>query len=266
MFNHYVNPARATQQVVKLIRIYPVITAVVLGVAYKLGAFTEKQNPLVPRELLLQFLYLYIGVIPLIFIAVFIFIGTASDKEARIRASENQKFTVIDAFDLPQEKMHGFKLSLLTGQIPAFTGLTGDVYEYDAQAVCSLNPDHVPPVAECECGFYAYKELRDAKFERSINPGSYLLDVDLFGIGFEYQRGYRAETQVVNSLIYQSRCMRCKVLPAKTFVKSFRLGFQGPGTWEWQLRCRVCSQRVDIDNKLSISQMQALLRTSLIEQ
>jgi len=266
VFNHYVSPARATQLVVKLIRIYPVITAVVLGVLYQLGAFTDKQNPPVSRELLLQFLYFYVGVIPLIFIAVFIFIGNASDKESRIRAEENQQFTIVDAFDLPQEKMHGFKLALITGPLPTFTGLTGDLYEYDAQAVCSLNPEHVPPVAECECGFYAYKEQRDAKFERSINPGSYLLDVDLYGIGFEYERGYRAETQVVNSLTYQPRCMRCKVFPAKTFVKSFRLGFQGPGSWEWQLRCQVCSQGVETDNKLSIAQMQSLLKVPFTKQ
>ena len=266
MFNQVVNPARATQQVVKLIRIYPIITAVVLGITYQLGAFTDKPNPPVPRELLLNFLYLYVGVIPLIFIAVFIFIGNASDKESRIRSSENRQFSVVDAFNLPNEKMHGYKLALLTGHVPTLTGLTGDLYQSDDQAICTTNPDHVPPIAECECGFYAYKELRDAKFERSINPFTYLLDVDLYGIGFEYERGYRAETQVVNELITQPRCMRCKIFPTKVFVSSFRLGFQGPGSREWQLRCQFCSRGVAAEDKLSIAEMQALLKVPIIGQ
>jgi hypothetical protein len=146
-------------------------------------------------------------------------------------------------------------LALITGRLPTLTGLTGDRYLSDAQAVCKENADHVPPVAECECGFYAYKELADAQFELSINPGAFLLDVDLFGLGFTYKNGFRAETQVVNRLITPSRCMRCRVLPAKVFVTTYRLGYEDTAWWQWQMRCVICSSSFKIEDKLTVEQM-----------
>ena len=114
-----------------------------------------------------------------------------------------------DPFNLDHEEMSGYKIVSLTGEVPTFTGVTGDTYKNDANAICKEFPDHVPPVVGCECGFYAFKNLRDAQFELSLYPGVFLIDVDLFGIGFSHRYGYRAESQRVNSLEFPKRCMRC---------------------------------------------------------
>ena len=247
--------AQIKQRLIKLVRLYPILALAVLALAYLLGGFTEKKNPLVPQSVVITCLYLFVGLVPLFFIIGFIVVGSASDKEfIRNRANQsNLKYE--DAFDLPTEVMHGYKLAIITGRVPTLTGLTGDTYSSDAAAKCSINTEHVPPVTGCECGFYAYKDLADAKFELSINPGAFLLDVDLYGIGFTYQRGYRAETQVVNSLTIPKRCMRCRVLPASVFVITYRLGYDDISWWQWQIRCLVCSSSFKVEDKLSIEQM-----------
>jgi hypothetical protein len=141
-----------------------------------------------------------------------------------------------------------------------FTGLTGDTYKKDESATCKAFPDHVPPVSDCECGFYAYSDIEEAKFEGSINPGAFLLDVDLYGVGFKYARGYRAETQVVNELITPSRCQFCRILPAKVFVTTYKLGYDDISWWQWQIRCVICSSSFKDEDKLSIDQMSASLK------
>lgn len=247
--------AQLKQRLIKLVRLYPIIALVVLLLAYLLGGFSEKENPLVPQSVVITSLYLFVGLVPLFFIIGFIVVGSATDKEFTRNRGNQSNLEYEDAFDLPTEVMHGYKLALITGRAPTLTGLTGDTYLSDSAAKCSIDSDHVPPVAGCECGFYAYKILSDAKFELSINPGAFLLDVDLFGIGFSYQRGYRAETQVVNSLKIPKRCMRCRILPASVFVITYRLGYDDISWWQWQVRCLVCSSSFKVEDKLSIEQM-----------
>jgi hypothetical protein len=133
--------------------------------------------------------------------------------------------------------------------------LTGDSYSADDSAICEKFPEHTPPVASCECGFYAYSRLADAKFESSLNPGAFLLEVDLYGIGFKYESGYRAETQVVNKIFIPKRCMRCRILPPKVFVITYRMGYQNYSWMQWQVRCNICSLTFKDKDKLSISEM-----------
>ena len=156
--------------------------------------------------------------------------------------------------------MHGYKIAIITGRSPTLTGLTGDTYLSDATAKCTINKEHVPPVADCECGFYAYSEFAEAKFEGSINPGAFLLDVDLYGVGFKYARGYRAETQVVNELITPSRCQFCRILPAKVFVTTYKLGYDDTSWWQWQIRCVICSSTFKDADKLGVKEMSASLK------
>jgi len=156
--------------------------------------------------------------------------------------------------------MHGYKLAMISGRPPTLTGLTGDTYLSDASAKCTINKEHVPPVADCECGFYAYSDLTEAKFEGSINPGAFLLDVDLYGVGFKYARGYRAETQVVNELITPRRCQFCRILPAKVFVSTYKLGYDDASWWQWQIRCVICSSSFKQEDKLGVKEMSASLK------
>lgn len=243
------------QRLIKWVRRYPVIALSTLAFAYLLGGFSQNNDGLIPQQIVITALYLFVAVVPLGFIIAFIIVGRLGDIESAANKEKQSKLSYQDAFNLPSQIMHGYKLALITGRLPTLTGLTGDRYLSDAQAVCKENADHVPPVAECECGFYAYKELADAQFELSINPGAFLLDVDLFGLGFTYKNGFRAESQVVNQLITPSRCMRCRVLPAKVFVTTYRLGYEDTAWWQWQIRCVVCSSSFKVEDKLTVAQM-----------
>jgi len=243
------------QRLIRWVRRYPVIALSTLAFAYLLGGFSQNNDGLIPQQIVITALYLFVAVVPLGFIAAFIIVGRLGDIESAANKEKQSKLSYQDAFNLPSQIMHGYKLALITVRLPTLTGLTGDRYLSDAQAVCKENADHVPPVAECECGFYAYKELADAQFELSINPDAFLLDVDLFGLGFTYKNGFRAESQVVNQLITPSRCMRCRVLPAKVFVTTYRLGYEDTAWWQWQIRCVVCSSSFKVEDKLTVAQM-----------
>ena len=252
--------ARNRRRLIRLIRIYPLIALGVLTLAYLLGAFSEQEDPLISQNVIITALYLFVGVVPLVFIIGFITVGKASDKAGLKNNNAHSKLNYNHAFDLPSEVMHGYKLAIITGRSPTLTGLTGDTYLSDASAKCSINKEHVPPVADCECGFYAYSEFTEAKFEGSINPGAFLLDVDLYGVGFKYARGYRAETQVVNELITPSRCQFCRILPAKVFVTTYKLGYDDTSWWQWQIRCVICSSTFKDADKLGVKEMSASLK------
>lgn len=247
-------------QLIRVIRFYPVLALLVLALAYLLGGFSDEGDQVIPQELVIKGLYLFAAVIPLAVIIAFIFIGRQSDKAFKQNGKDQTKLAYEDAFTLPTTKMAGYKLAVITGRPPILTGLTGDTYLADAGAKCEIDKEHIPPVASCQCGFYAYKELSDAKFELSINPGAFLLYVDLYGIGFEYEGGFRAESQVVRNLNLPTRCMRCKVFPPKVFVTTFKLGFDDATWWQWQVRCFICSSSFKESDKLSFNQMQEQLK------
>ena len=252
------------QRLIKWVRRYPVIALSALALGYLLGGFSDTDDGPIPQQIVITALYLFIALVPLGFIIAFIVVGRLGDLESAANKEKQANLTYQDAFDLPSQIMHGYKLAMVTGRSPTLTGLTGDRYLSDAQAVCKENPEHIPPVAECECGFYAYKELADAQFELSINPGAFLLDVDLFGLGFTYKNGFRAESQVVNSLIKPKRCMRCKTLPATVFVTTYRLGYEDTTWWQWQIRCVVCSSSFKPSDKLTVAQMAELLVIKIV--
>lgn len=257
------NRPRNKQRFIKLIRRYPLIGIAALGAAYLLGGFSDQANPLISREVIVGLLYGLVAVVPIIFIIIFIGFGLAEDR-ARARNPNNMPdLADEDPFNFASEKMYGFKVAGLTGQDPTFTGLTGDSYKKDDSATCKEFPDHVPPVSGCECGFYAFKERRDAQFELSINPGLFLIEVDLFGLGFVHKYGYRAESQRVNSLIAPKRCMRCKTLPARIFVRSFKIGYGSNTWWQWSMRCLLCSTGVKPEDKLTTGQMSQQLQVPI---
>jgi len=249
------NLARVKRRLIKAIRLYPILALAILALAYFLGAFTEQEDPLVPQSALITGLYLFVGLVPLLFIIGLIILGGATDREFKRMGSKREKLLTSDPFLLPKEEMFGYKLALITDRPPTLTGLTGDSYRADDAASCDLDPSHIPPVLDCECGFYAYKEFDDAKFELTLNPGCFLIDVDLFGIGFIYKRGFRAESQMVKKLHLPKRCMRCHIFPAKVFVSKYKLGYSSTSWWQWQIYCQFCSRGFKAEHRLEIAEM-----------
>jgi len=260
VFNIDMDLKRFKQGFIRLIRIYPLIAIALLFVAYLLGGFSEQSNPLVPRTIVLAMLYGLIVVVPLIAILIFVGFSISEDRSRNRNLKDLENLPEQDPFNLDHEEMSGYKIVSLTGEVPTFTGVTGDTYKNDANAICKEFPDHVPPVVGCECGFYAFKNRRDAQFELSIYPGVFLIDVDLFGIGFSHKYGYRAESQRVNSLEFPKRCMRCKVLPARVFIKSYKIGYGSNVWWSWSVRCSLCVKGVKPEHRLTIEQMSKQLR------
>jgi hypothetical protein len=244
---------------IRTLRIYPFIVLILLAIAFSMGGFTSEAPEASSPQVIRFVAFFFIGIAPVLAIIGFIIIGQAGDAEIKANKIKESRFHYEDPFEIPTEEMRGYKLAFLTGREPIFTGLTGDIYSADTSATCTLNSDHAPPVMSCECGFYAFKDRADAKFELSINPGSYLLEVDLYGIGFVYRRGYRAETQVVNKLKVPARCMRCKTLPARVFVTTFKFGYNDFSWWQWQARCFICSSSFKTKDKLSIEEMASKL-------
>jgi len=264
VFNHRVSATRRKQTLIKLLRFYPPSALGLLAIAYSLGGFTHQTNPIFPQNEVLTALSIFMVTIPLLVILGFMLVSILSDRELKQNAAKRNKFAYEDAFELPSQIMSGYKLALITGREPTLTGLTGDTYKADDSASCVSNPEHVPPVIDCECGFYVFKDVKEAKFELSINPGVFLIDVDLFGVGFEYERGYRAESQVVNHLTTSRRCMRCKTFRPTVFVATYKIGYTDQTWWQWGLRCGLCSYTFKEKDLLTIKQMSELLGVEII--
>ncbi len=251
------------RRIVKFIRLYPMIVLTALALTFGLSSRDSTGHRQFSQTALTALLVLFVGVFPLAVIIGFIFVGQLGNTQFNFKQQSKHIFKYTNPFSLPVENMHGYKIALITGRIPTFTGLTGDDYLTDASATCTYDANHVPPVADCQCGFYAFKDLPSAKFELSLNPGTFLLDIDLYGIGFVYEGGYRAEQQVVKQLHVPKRCMRCKVLPTKVFVTTFKLGFSNDTWWQWAVRCKMCSSTFKAEDKLSILQMGAALNVNI---
>jgi hypothetical protein len=113
-----------------------------------------------------------------------------------------------------------------------FLGLTmGGRYGSDAQAMCevlsgALPPprrwgrrrvpaSHSAPAVGCSCGFYAYRDRRDAEKLLATHPpvgrhfGTALLDVDLAGTVIEYDHGFRSSHQRVLGVRVPAWCLPC---------------------------------------------------------
>lgn len=229
-----------------------------------MGGFNNQGHKSIRSDIFINLLsIIFVGVVPLFFILSFILVGQNIDKNKRKKIPSDD-FMPIDAFTVPHEEMQGFKLAYITGASPTLTGLTGDIYKSDDSAHCDINPEHVPPVVNCECGFYAYSEKSEADFEMTIYPGSFVLHVDLFGLGFRYKRGYRAESQVVRRLFTPKRCQHCHILPGRVFVKTYRLA-NDSYWWKWEYRCSACSFSFDSQDKLEKEELESILKTKVSE-
>jgi hypothetical protein len=245
------------------LRLYPLFLGAVLLAGYFLGSFSDRNNPILAKDTFYAILTILCAGVPIIVMVAFALIGNSLDREYQRNTENQENFEFQDAFALPDEQMHGYKLARIVGREPTFMGLTGDIYSADASAQCGIDSDHVPPVKGCQCGFHAFKDLREAAFERSLYRTAFLFDVDLYGLGFIYQRGYRAETQVINMMITPKRCVLCKTLPVKRFIAKYEFAGPHPGYWEWQLRCSICSALTKAENRLTIDEMARRLKIEI---
>lgn len=247
----------------KSLRVMTAVIAAMLAIAFITGGLSNSLEPTFAQTFFRWFFTLFIGVAPLVFICLLFLIERLRSIAAKNLPVKSKKLIYENPFDLPSQRMHGFKITFITGTTPTFTGLTGDLYSADDIARCALNPEHIPPVANCECGFHAFKDVRSAQHELSINPGAFLIDVDLYGVGFTYTRGFRAESQVVHSLTMPKRCMRCKIFAPKRFVSHYKLGFNSFAYLSWDYRCGMCSYNYKDAQCLTIDQMSKVLSVEL---
>jgi len=247
----------------RTLRVMPAVVLVLLALSFATGGFSTSSEPSAIKNLSHFLFTMFIAIGPVIFIAVLLLIeGLRRATEKKI-TTLSSKLVYDDAFNLPSQEMHGYKIAFITDRPPTFTGLTGDRYTQDAVAKCSLNSEHIPPVVGCECGFYAYNDIRRAHHELSISPGAFLIDVDLFGIGFSYTHGFKAESQLVNFLTLPKRCMRCKTLPARKFVVTYKMSYSAFAYWKWEFRCNLCSSSFKTRDTMSVEQMSNALNTPL---
>jgi hypothetical protein len=247
----------------RTLRVLPAVVLGLLALSFVTGGFSNSTEPSAIKNLSHFLFTLFIAVGPVVFIIILLVIERlrrVSEKNAKLLSN---KLVYADAFDLPSQEMHGYKITFIADRPPTFTGLTGDRYTHDAVAKCSVDSQHVPPVAGCDCGFYAYNDIRRAHHELSINPGAFLIDVDLFGVGFTYTRGFKAESQLVNFLTLPRRCMRCKTLPPSKFVAIYKMGYASFAYWQWEYRCNICSYSFKEQNTMSVQQMSQALGTPL---
>lgn len=267
MNNFLMDSASAERKLGQFLPKFCLGSLIALALAFLFGGLSDSSDgsaPLFLQSFSRQFFTLYILIVPIIFISYLLYIDYLGRQESKRAATGNSKLVYEDAFNLPSQDMHGYKVAFITGQMPTLTGLTGDLYVADDTARCESNRDHIPPVAGCDCGFYAYLDLRDAKHQLSINPSSLIIDVDLFGVGFAYSRGFRAESQVVNSMTLPHRCMRCKIFRPMRFVKSHKFGFNSYAYWHWDFRCQMCSYNFKEEDRLSQDQMSTVLGIKMV--
>lgn len=90
----------------------------------------------------------------------------------------------------------------------SFKGLniSKHVYPSDAFATCIKDKFHLPPVWGCECGFYSFKDLVDAKEYTVFHKGALVAEVDLYGEIIEHDIGYRSREISIKKIYIPKLC------------------------------------------------------------
>ena len=114
--------AQKRQKLIRAVRLYPPITLFVLVLGYLAGGFSDIDDPMIPRDLVVAGLSFYILLGPALYIIAFIMVASASDRERNGLANNAQRLSYNDPFDLPLEKMQGYKLAVITEREPTLLG------------------------------------------------------------------------------------------------------------------------------------------------
>lgn len=141
----------------------------------------------------------------------------------------------------PQAPLRGFKLAYpmvsADGTTVGFSGVAlgrSQVYGVSADAVCVQSARHRCPSGWCDCGFYCFHTIEDAR-ALACDPEyqqAVLLEVAVSGRFVRYEKGFRYARQTVRAV----RLGRCGCgRPAQAFVDA------GSGVVGWRRLLPVCA-------------------------
>lgn len=136
--------------------------------------------------------------------------------------------------DLVSE-LSGWKVSILSGATPTFTGLLGKEYGTSATMTCLAKPQHDVVDAACSCGFHAFYVQDRAVVEWHRVAESVLLLVEGYGRAIQHRHGWRAQKQEVVHVYLPPRCRWCR-RPAAGLATA-------PRTDAWFPCCTSCGAR-----------------------
>lgn len=107
----------------------------------------------------------------------------------------------------------GWKVAYLTElDPPVFKGLNLVGYSLTAEAICLKRKTHRSPDIECDCGFYSFNNLRDAKNELYMSRNLILLYTENYGEIHMHTKGAKSQEQDVIEMYIPKNCSRyfCK--------------------------------------------------------
>ena len=107
--------------------------------------------------------------------------------------------------------LFGWKLSevvVIDDHLRLRSGTVGVLVEPEATAHCFKHRDHLAPVANCACGFFA-RTASESLVLYSRYPFSHLLEVELSGRVLAQRAEMRAEHQRVLRLLLLPTCYQC---------------------------------------------------------
>ncbi|HVB01180.1 MAG TPA: hypothetical protein VNE42_07950 [Acidimicrobiales bacterium] len=107
--------------------------------------------------------------------------------------------------------LFGWKLSeivVVEDHLHLRSGTVGVLVEPDARAHCFKHKEHLAPVANCACGFFA-RATSESLVLYARYPLSHLLEVELSGRVIAKRGEMRAEHQRILRLLLLPTCYRC---------------------------------------------------------
>ena len=121
--------------------------------------------------------------------------------------------------DLPFEgeiqECFGWKIASITDPLlGVFKGLAYGSYSLSDRAKCHYDT-HTSPTQNCGCGFYSFKNKKDAIKILNRREGFVLLKVEHFGTIIEHKLGFRSQEQDVVAIEIPNVCSNlwCKTNP-----------------------------------------------------
>jgi hypothetical protein len=109
----------------------------------------------------------------------------------------------------------GWKIaSIIDPLLGKFKGLAYGTYGMKDIAKCQYDL-HASPVENCGCGFYSFKNKKDAEKILNRREGFFLLKVEHFGKIVEHKLGFRSQEQDVVAIEIPNVCSNlwCKTRP-----------------------------------------------------
>lgn len=103
------------RKLVRTIRIFPLVTILLLLIAYALGGFSERANPLVPRSAIRAILIFYIAVVPTALSALFIWADLKRKRDKKYQSTSLKKLAFDTPSNYPRMRCMATRLSISPG-------------------------------------------------------------------------------------------------------------------------------------------------------